>query len=194
MNSHTLELGSVLFSLYGQTWSATSRRWSTLWPEEVLHSRIKPAMMHPLQCCTPEICSAFLAQLSPVQQEGPKIPATWQCPSPHIRGNSPRQRNPRDVRSKRSPCLLQATTHGLWSGAMGATQSACRQIWRADTQSVVTHSRTFHSARVASRFSVWKCGASRTPFPSLTVFPQCEIKLQTCLYENHISMTLLKRV
>lgn len=39
-----------------------------------------------------------------------------------------------------------------------------------DSQSLVTHLRAAHSARVISRSKPWKCGASRTLFPFVTVF------------------------
>lgn len=53
---------------------------------------------------------------------------------------------------------------------MEGLHSACRRIWRVDSQSLVTHLRAAHSARVTSRSKPWKCGASRTLFPFVTVF------------------------
>lgn len=55
---------------------------------------------------------------------------------------------------------------------MGDLRSACKMTWRGDFRNLVTHLTAAHSARDISRSKPWKCGASRTLFPCVTVFPQ----------------------
>lgn len=72
-------------------------------------------------------------------------------------------------------CACSTDAFVLSQVVMGATHYTYRKTQRGDTPSLVTRSRASHSARDVSRSRPSKCGASRTLFPSLTVFPLSKI-------------------